>query len=867
MIEKKFSKPRRLAVRIGIETLQSFASMANLGLKKEHIETPKNVEESLNNPYINRSGIPLAMDVFKPIGKEYEGKELPVIVSIHGGGLVMGDRKISLDFARDMASRGYLVFTIEYRLAPRATLCEQLDDICSGMDYIGRKIVDYDVDFTRIFLTADSAGAFLAIYTAAMKKSKKLQDAIGYKPSKMTFKAVGLSCGMFYTNQNDILGELLAGQFYGDKVDDKKFLQYMNPEHPEIIDNLPPTFLVTSRGDFLNNYTLMFQKALKKAGKTSRMLYYGEDDLTHTFNVSRPYLPQSKDANDKMLAFFEKQADIAREKQKFITNEKKFLKEIEEKIADGSLAKQPLYKIIKKMNCEIDDKLNAIAIVDDERKYNYRQLFLEWDKYAGVFSKIGMTEKNKSVVAILGAMTTSAVNAFYALNMTGATVSMCPYAMTKDVDQFVELLKNEKITDVILTDYQIDKTFLHKVSEQKKTLGLRNIIVLPSVVSGSCVTKDDEKIAKLNLKELKQVIGTEFMADLLQEYEASPAQIAKDDASRGRIILHKYNEDKNKYEAVAFSDEEINNYALSFAQHKAANHRFYGLSMDLSLSHSLAKQLHSALLMNDSILLSFMSGYNPSFFKAVDEYNVDSLVIYASMLDSWMKDPNAREMNFASLDNIFIENADMSEKDLEKYDEFIKSKGGSAKLYINHNKGKDYVDEINYKVESKENAFDDYRPMPVLPYFPMMQMPTVNKNKEFMDDQELKATTEESKETQYPRPPFMPIMPYFPMMHMPMMNNNSENTALGNPIFKARMSKLQQIAKENNNLMSNWSQEQERMNKNMERINKLLPKLIELVGKKMNNKQDDVKNDTLIEIMKIMAVLFDANTIDYYFEL
>ena len=149
----------------------------------------------------------------------------------------------------------------------------------------------------------------------------------------------------------------------------------------------------------------------------------------------------------------------------------------------------------------------------------------------------------------------------------------------------------------------------------------------------------------------------------------------------------------------------------------------------------------------------------------------------------------------------------------------------------------------------------------------MMQMPTVNKNKEFMADQELEATTEESKETQYPRPPFMPKMPYFPMMHMPMMNNNSENTALGNPIFKARMSKLQQIAKENNNLMSNWSQEQERMNKNMERINKLLPKLIELVGKKMNNKQDDVKNDTLIEIMKIMAVLFDANTIDYYFEL
>ena len=842
MTEMKFSKPRRLAVRIGLETMQSIASMVNLVPKENEEEAPKNVEESLNNPYINRSGVPLAMDVFKPIGPEYEGKELPVIVSIHGGGLVTGDRKISLKFAREMASRGYLVFTIEYRLAPRATLCEQLDDICAGMDCVGRKIVDYDVDFTRIFMTADSAGAFLAIYTAAMKKSKKLQDAIGHKPSNMTFKAIGLSCGMFYTNQDDILGEILAGQFYGDKVDDKKFLQYMNPEHPEIIDNLPPTFLVTARGDFLNNYTLMFQKALKKAGKTSRMLYYGEDDLIHTFNVSRPNLPQSKDANDKMLAFFEKQADIAREKQKFITQEKKFYKEIEEKIANGTLAKQPLYKIIKMMNCEIDDKLNAIAIVDEDRKYNYRQMFHEWDKYAGVFSSIGVTQKNQSVVAVLGAMTTSAVNAFYALNMTGASVSMCPYALTKDIDQFIELLKNEKITDVILTDYQIDETFLRKVVEQKKALGLRKIIVLPSVVSGPCVTKADEEEVKLNLEQLKQVIGADFMTDLLVEYEASPVEEVKDSALNKRIILHKYHSNENKYEAVAFSDEEINTYALSLADRKVASHKLYGLSMDLSSSHSLAKQLHLALLMNDSILLSYMSGYNPRFYKAVDKYNVDSLVIYASMLDSWMNVSKTKELNFASLDNVFVEDSDLTDKDLEKYGEFIKSKGGSAKFYTNQNKAKDYVDKIDYMIKTKEDALIGNRMMPAWPYFPMMQMPNDKKEVE-------KAT----KETQA-------VMPYPPMMpYLPMMRNNAFNTRIPTP---------QEIAKQRNNFMLNRMQEQERMIKYMERTNKLLPELVKLFAEGKNKKpNNDEKIPNLNSIMKILAVLFDANSIDYYFEL
>ena len=77
---------------------------------------------------------------------------------------------------RTLAEKGYLVFSIEYRLVPRANVCEQLDDVCAGMDLIGKKLVDFNVDFTRIFLVSESAGAYLATYVAAMKNSKKLQS-------------------------------------------------------------------------------------------------------------------------------------------------------------------------------------------------------------------------------------------------------------------------------------------------------------------------------------------------------------------------------------------------------------------------------------------------------------------------------------------------------------------------------------------------------------------------------------------------------------------------------------------------------------------------------------------------------------------
>ena len=258
---------------------------------------------------MNRSEVPLAMDIFKP--KVPEGQELPVIVIIHGGGLVTGDRKISRRFGKVLAGRGYLVFSVEYRLAPRANAAEQLDDICAGMDLVGRKIVDFDVDVTRMFLAAESAGAYLAMYVAAMKRSEKLQKAIGYEPTRMVFRAVGLISGMLYTNKPDPIGWLMADQFYGDKRTDPEFLQYMDPENPEILNNLPPAFLITSRGDFLNNYTLMFHEALKNAGRTSHLIYYGEQELTHAFPVMKPYLPQSRDAIDRMLAWFEQQAEEA----------------------------------------------------------------------------------------------------------------------------------------------------------------------------------------------------------------------------------------------------------------------------------------------------------------------------------------------------------------------------------------------------------------------------------------------------------------------------------------------------------------------------------------------------------------------------
>lgn len=253
--------------------------------------------------YKNRSEKELKMDIFQPVVDK--PTDLPVIINIHGGGLIDGNKNLSVDFCRQLAKRGYLVFSLECRLIPAVRVYEQFDDVCAGMDCIGSKLVDFDVDFTRIYLVAESAGAYLATYVAAMKKSKALQEAIGYEPTRMVFNAMGLISGMFYTTRKDSLGRFLSRSIYGKDQRSLEMAKYTNPEHPEIIYNIPPCFLVTSKADMLERYTLDFAGELGNKGVEHFLRHMGSDSkLIHAFPVLRPDLPESERVINEIIDWF-----------------------------------------------------------------------------------------------------------------------------------------------------------------------------------------------------------------------------------------------------------------------------------------------------------------------------------------------------------------------------------------------------------------------------------------------------------------------------------------------------------------------------------------------------------------------------------
>jgi acetyl esterase/lipase len=87
----------------------------------------------------------------------------PVLVQIHGGGWSIGDNRTQgVPLMSHMAEAGWTCVAPRYRLSPRATWPEHLDDIRASLTWVRENIERYGGDPSFIALTGGSAGGHLA---------------------------------------------------------------------------------------------------------------------------------------------------------------------------------------------------------------------------------------------------------------------------------------------------------------------------------------------------------------------------------------------------------------------------------------------------------------------------------------------------------------------------------------------------------------------------------------------------------------------------------------------------------------------------------------------------------------------------------
>lgn len=260
------------------------------------------VKISENISYLDDNKFHL-MDIYQPYNNE---KILPIIINIHGGGFLLGKKEVNKLYCAELAQKGYIVFCVEYPLSPKAKIIDILNDLIIAINKINGIAIDYNGNNNDLYLTGDSAGAYLCIYLSALKNNPNLNHLLKIKNKIIpTIKGLGLISGMFYTNKFDQIGVFVPKLIYGKNYKKNYNSAYYNIENKEIISYLSPCFLVTNKGDFLRHYSIEFSKKLAKYNIKYKLLNINSKKmLPHAFVAMLPETEEAKIANNEMIDFF-----------------------------------------------------------------------------------------------------------------------------------------------------------------------------------------------------------------------------------------------------------------------------------------------------------------------------------------------------------------------------------------------------------------------------------------------------------------------------------------------------------------------------------------------------------------------------------
>ena len=145
--------------------------------RDKKLTMPEGVEYTENIAYTNDGNPSHQLDIYRP--KDREGEVLPVIINVHGGGLIIGNKGFNKYFCSLLCKKGFLVYSIEYRLIPDCMIYDQFKDVFMGMDYIKGRIKSDGGDESHVYMVGDSGGACLIMYTNAIQNNYEMARAAG----------------------------------------------------------------------------------------------------------------------------------------------------------------------------------------------------------------------------------------------------------------------------------------------------------------------------------------------------------------------------------------------------------------------------------------------------------------------------------------------------------------------------------------------------------------------------------------------------------------------------------------------------------------------------------------------------------------
>ena len=122
------------------------------------------------------AGGPLLMDVYEPMTGS--GSLRPLVIFVHGGGFTAGVRSSVARYVSSYTSAGFIIATIDYRLAREAPFPAAPIDVLTAVRYFRANASRWNLDPNRIGLFGTSAGGHLAVFPALAADTERFESNV-----------------------------------------------------------------------------------------------------------------------------------------------------------------------------------------------------------------------------------------------------------------------------------------------------------------------------------------------------------------------------------------------------------------------------------------------------------------------------------------------------------------------------------------------------------------------------------------------------------------------------------------------------------------------------------------------------------------
>ncbi len=222
------------------------------------------------------------LDIYLP---EKRDASTPVILLVHGGSWVEGDKSAFADLAKYWRDKGFAAATMNYRLtntAEKNIHPAQVNDIGKAIDFIGSKSGEWKVSADKFALIGASAGGHLALlYTYKYDTGNKVKTVISMAGPTDLSQIIHAGAAQMQVAQ------WLIGSTY--QANPEAYAQASPVTH--VSAGSRPTLLFHGKLDIVVPYlqSVELNNKLKQSGAASKLVLYEDTgheviNLNHTMS-------------------------------------------------------------------------------------------------------------------------------------------------------------------------------------------------------------------------------------------------------------------------------------------------------------------------------------------------------------------------------------------------------------------------------------------------------------------------------------------------------------------------------------------------------------------------------------------------------